>query len=267
MSTNSNRQPNAQGGVYSKMMRHLVLLSIIGSLAVQGFAQTPSPRPEFEVASIKLSKLNEGSDSEFTTGRVRMQGTLKSLIEIAYGISPDLIEGGPNWVDQEHYEIDAKAATAANTPELLLMLQTLLADRFMLQFHRETRNVSGYALVVTKDGIRMKEAMPSSSHTTRGSTGIITAENVTIGRLATRLARIVAAPVSDQTGNAGYFDFTLKWAPDKSTLSPEAAARESENPSPSIFTALQEQLGLRLEARKIPIELIVIDRAARPSLN
>ena len=83
-----------------------------------------------------------------------MQGTLKTLIRIAYGVSPDQVEGGPNWIDQEHYEVAAKADGAADTPQLLLMLQTLLTERFQLQFHRETKTMSGYALVVAKGGIR-----------------------------------------------------------------------------------------------------------------
>jgi uncharacterized protein (TIGR03435 family) len=116
-------------------MKSIMSVTILLTSTLAVVAQTSAPRPAFEVASIKLITSNEGSDSEATPGRLRIQGTLRSLIRIAYGVRPDQVEGGPSWVDQDHYAIDAKSEGPAETPELLQMLQTLLADRFQLQFH------------------------------------------------------------------------------------------------------------------------------------
>jgi len=244
-------------------MKYLALIAMLCGVVILAAGQTPSNRPAFEVASIKLSKMNEGTDSDATTGRLRMQGTLKALIWIANEVSADRIIGGPSWIDQDHYDIDAKADGPADAPLLHQMLQTLLADRFQLQVHREARTVSGYSLVVAKGGLKMKQVEPGQSHGTRGGRDNLTAENIQLSRLAARLTTIVGAPVVDETGNTGYFDFTLKWAPDRTTASPDTA-RESD---PSIFTALQEQLGLKLERGKVSIEMIVVDHAARPTLN
>jgi uncharacterized protein (TIGR03435 family) len=146
------------------------------------------------------------------------------------------------------------------------MLQTLLADRFKLEFHRETKTASGYALVRGKTDPKMTPVSPGPSHS-NGSPGRLAAQAVTMSGLATSLARIMGAAVVDETGVKGAFDFNLTWAPEKSSPNPVTVDTGSDSGGPSIFTAVQDQLGLKLEPRKVPVQLLVVDRAARPILN
>jgi uncharacterized protein (TIGR03435 family) len=233
-------------------------------VATLGFAQ--QARPSFEVASIKLSKLNEGSDSESSPGRIQLQGTLKSIIRTAYGVQPNQIEGGPKWIDEEHYEIDARAIGPAQGQPLLDMLQTLLSERFKLELHRETKVTLGYALVRGKADPKMKQVSPGSSHS-NGGPGRLTAQAMTMSGLAARLTRIMGISVVDETGIQGAFDFSLTWAPEKSTPNPVAIDTATDSGGPSIFTAVQDQLGLKLESHKVPVEFLIVDRAERPILN
>jgi uncharacterized protein (TIGR03435 family) len=238
---------------------------VIGSLVLAASAQTPAPAPAFEVASIKLSELREGSDGDFNLGRLRMQGTLRSIIRIAYEIPNERIDGGPKWLDDEHYEINAKAEGPAQTDELRAMLQTLLADRFGLRFHRVTKTLSGYTLKIADSGLKIKEVEPSDSHSTSGGSGSVAAKNVPMSRVAAPLSTILASPVVDETGNTGFFDFTLTWSPEKTNAS--VTTPNADDPRPSLFTAVEEQLGLKLERRRVPADFIEIDQVSRPTLN
>ena len=244
-------------------------LNILGlailSLALSASAQTTATPPAFEAASIKLSELQEGSDSNFNLGRLRMQGTLRSIIRVAYEIPNERIEGGPKWLDEDHYEINAKAEGPAETEQLRLMLQTLLADRFGLRFHRVSKSLSGYTLKLADGGLKMKEVPAGQSHSSSGGLGSLTGKNVPISRLADRLAAILASPVVDDTGNPGYFDFTLIWSPEKTNASTTTV--NADDPRPSLFTAVEEQLGLKLEHRKVSADFIEIDQVERPTLN
>ncbi len=197
---------------------------------------------------------------------MQLQGSLQSIISIAFGVKKDQIEGGPKWIDAEHYEIDARANGPVQGQALLDMLQTLLADRFKLQFHREARTASGYALVRGKGDLKMNPVAPGPSHS-NGGAGTITAQALTMSNLASRLTRIMGIPVIDETGIPGAFDFKLTWAPEKSSPSPVAVDTTSDSGGPSIFTAVQDQLGLKLEAHKVSVEFLVVDRAERPVLN
>jgi uncharacterized protein (TIGR03435 family) len=133
------------------------------------------------------------------------------------------------------------------------MLRQLLAERFKLVIHRETRPLAGYALVVGKRGITAKRSEPNSGSQTNSSRRSIDATGCSMGCLATKLAEVLHVPVADSTGVAGEFDFKLEWTPDDLQT--------------AVLPALEEQLGLKLEGRRVPTEVIVIDRAEKASAN
>jgi uncharacterized protein (TIGR03435 family) len=138
------------------------------------------------------------------------------------------------------------------------MLQTLLAERFHLVLHRETRSLQAYVLEVAKGGSKLEQSTGEGSSTDSRRGGMV-ARGTTMDRFAQVLARQMDLPVANQTGLEGAFNFKLEWAPE--------SARPEPNAGPSIFTALQEQLGLRLRTQKAPVEVLVIDRAERPTEN
>lgn len=186
---------------------------------------------------------------------------------IAYRIRPeDRILGGPKWLDEKHYDIDARAEHPDGG--IMNMLQALLAERFHLSLHNETRLLPGYALVITKSGMKARRSAPDTPanrlNTTNGSRGRMDASALSMEALAARLVGYLNARVMDATGLPGYFDFGLRWNPDDS----QADGPPSNGPDgPSLFTALQEQLGLKLEPRKVPTDMLIVDHAELPSEN
>lgn len=237
------------------------LLTVL-MLAAIGAGAQPA-HLEFEVATIKPANpdaTSSGMDSD--TGLLRIQNqTLHALIRIAYDVNDRQVAGGAKWVESDRFDVNGKASGAAKGPELLLMLQTLLADQFKLAFHSETRTVSGYSLVPAKGGLKMEVAMGDGASTS-GRRGVIDAKGGTMKALAERLTRLLQAPVEDATGTTNGFNFTLKWAAETLSANPSA-----DTDGPTIFTALQEQLGLRLESRKVSMEVLVIDSAEKPKEN
>jgi uncharacterized protein (TIGR03435 family) len=192
--------------------------------------------------------------------------TLKRCVRGAYGVEEPRILGGPKWIDEARYDIEAKAAGPAGDRELMVMLQSLLAERFKLAFHRETRALPGYALVVGKGGLKAKPSDPDADSRTSSSRVSIEAAGCTMAHLALKLSEILHLPVADFTAVPGGFDFKLEWTVDDMQATPPAAAPDPAS-GPSIFAALQGQLGLRLESRKVPAEVLVIDHAEKPSEN
>jgi uncharacterized protein (TIGR03435 family) len=211
-------------------------------------------------------------------GRCRMMGTnLKQLISSAYDIGLDEIVGGPSWVDSLPYTIDAKAedASAYTKTQLIQMIRPLLTDRFKLQFHNEVRQTQGYMLVVAKNGPKLKMAIDgeapkpltnpqgAAAGPGKGGTpgqGILFGPN-TAASIAANLALRLHVPITDNTGLTGKYNVELHWTLDELDNQPAA------DKPPSLFTALQEQLGLRLEPAKIPINAFVIDNAEKPVEN
>lgn len=180
------------------------------------------------------------------------------------------LSGGPKWVDSERYNIEAKAKGPADEARLMVMLQTLLKERFKLEFHRETKMFPGYAIAVAKSGIKLRETEPGPGHT-EARRGAIVVQRVTMVKFAETLSEVLGAPVIDATGVAGVFTFALNWTPESAAnrpgLSgddPEPSALPNMPEGPSLFAAIQEQLGLKLEGRKGPMQVLVIDRAERP---
>lgn len=180
--------------------------------------------------------------------------SLRDLIETAYGVRAYQISG-PDWIKSERYDIAAKTATSANRNQILAMLRTLLTERFGLALHREQKVLPVYELTVAKGGPKLQTVQNDGHNSINSNSGHIVGEKASLGGLAEALSRRVERPVLDKTGLSGAFNFTLQWTPE--------SASESGADGPSIFTALPEQLGLKLVPRKDPIEILVIDRVQK----
>jgi uncharacterized protein (TIGR03435 family) len=217
----------------------------------------------FDVASVKRLPPPVGgvlSSMKLDPGRLTCSNVnLRKLIVQAYGVK-DFQLSGPEWLNSEIYDIAATMPPATSTDQVLLMMQSLLQGRFQLKLHRETKEVPMYALVVGKSGLKVKEGEFGRSSTS-ASPGQLTAQKIPMAKLADFLSGQLGSPVTDMTGMKGFFDFTLEWAPD--ARPGEAGATTDSVPGSSIFAALQEQLGLKLETRKGPVEMLVIDRVEK----
>lgn len=220
----------------------------------------------FEVASVKPSNAPPGSSGMDTDDALlrAYNVTLKRCIIGAYGIPGPQIIGGPKWLDDLRYDITARAGHKAGDGELMMMLQSLLADRFKLAVHHESQIISGYALTVAKGGIKAKVSESTGNSSTQGGRNQIVAVGCPMSRLIIRLSAILGVPIVDQTEEKRSFDFTLKWVPEEVQMK---AGSSDVSDGPSLFTALQEQLGLKLESRKVPVDVLVIDHAEPPTEN
>jgi uncharacterized protein (TIGR03435 family) len=250
--------------------------TLIASFAISAcsiFGQ-PSQAPlSFDAASIKPSKpgASGGSTFQFPPGGLNiMNATLRDIIETAYSVRDFQILGGPGWLNTERYDISAKTspngAQPNGIPETRRRLQTLLAQRFHLEIHRETRDLPIYALIVGKNGSKLIEAeAPSSSQSPPGirtSCGQMTGTITPMANLAVYLERQLRRPVVDRTGLPGRYTFQVEWTPDSGPCS-----ETGSSDGPSLFTALQEKLGLKLESTKGPVDVIVVDHAEKASEN
>jgi uncharacterized protein (TIGR03435 family) len=242
------------------MLRGIASLALLVSGAVYG--QPAASR--FEVASIKPSADPSSASSGLKTAHGRLTATnvtLKRCIMGAYGLGPNQIAGGPDWLDFERFDIEAKSDRPEDgDSELMARLQTLLAERFKLAVHRETRTISAYVLELAKNGPKLEKAEDEQARTNSGR-GLIEARTITMTRFAEVLSRQMDLPVVDSTGLKGAFNLRLQWTPENAKPDPAIDS------GLSIFTAIQEQLGLRLQSRKTPVENLVIDRAEKPSAN
>jgi uncharacterized protein (TIGR03435 family) len=268
----------------------------------QSPAATSTPAPSFDVASIKP---NHGGTPFFRInaepGRfVADNATLRFLLQEAYRVKDAQILGAPSWIDSEHYDIEAKVDDSSadvqrkltsdeQGAQLRLMLQSLLADRFKLTLHHDTRELPIYALVVAKNGPKLHESSatpddaappgpltpdgPQPRHSIRMmGRGSLSINAESLDMFADLLSHQLGRLIVNKTGLKGNYDFTLKWTPDEGQGQmrggpPGDAPPPPDASGPTIFTALQEQLGLRLESQKGPVDTIVIDHVERPSEN
>lgn len=250
------------------------------------FGQSPAPRPKFdafEVASIKPT----GPDAR---GRfIRMQSahqliarnhSVRTLIAAAYNLSPRAIAGGPVWAESDRYDILAETpgAVRPTLDEQMAMLRKLLLDRFKLAFHREPKELSIYALTIARTGSKLKESTVSPDATPEGPPPLIfvlspqgaslPGRNATMAELASVIQRAALdRPVVDKTGLRERYDFNLEWLPDETQFGGQGIWENSDSGRPDLFAAIQQQLGLRLEATKGPVDMLVIDQVQRPSEN
>ena len=227
-----------------------------------------SPAQTFEVASVKPDKDGnsgmEGSTRESIThnpGSLTMRNvTLKSCIRWAYELA-DYQISGPAWIGSQRYDVQARAGRAATVEQLRLMLRDLLASRFQLALHRENRELPVYELIAGKDGPRLQPVAGEGPGEMRPADGDLVYQRYSMAEFAQGLPGIpfrVDRPVVDKTGLAGIYNFRLKIAPDATVM--KSSFEHSENPL--AFDVLR-QIGLKLQARKDPTEMMVIDRAER----
>jgi uncharacterized protein (TIGR03435 family) len=262
----------------------------------QTSAASPTPVFEFEVATIKPNKSNSGSMRAHSTpdGYTITNASVQTLIQLAFGIQDYQLLAAPEWLSSEHYDIEAKMDPAVadafqklspdeRKPKRLLMLQALLIDRLKLTIHHETKELPVYSLVIAKNGPKLQETKPNpatpdvpvgrggASVTTDTGNGPITLTvlHCPAGDIASVFVPYVGRTVVDKTGLTSVYDFTLQFTPDDNKAVPNTGARPSapEPIAPSIFNAIQEQLGLKLESGKGPVDVVVIDHVEKPSGN
>jgi uncharacterized protein (TIGR03435 family) len=284
-----------------------ICICMLASLPTRAQQQTQntstiSPDFKYEVVSVKPNKSGNFGRTQITSDGLTMPNvSLQFLIQFAFGIQDFQFSGMPGWLNSERFDIDAKMDPAvADALQKLSpddqklarqkMLQALLADRFQLTIHRETRELQVYSLTVAKNGPKLHEAKSGDTYANGikypnggGGPGAVmlrmgptsqtmSAQAVPISTLVRQFVTTLRSPILDKTGLTGKYDFTLTWTPEDQMASggvpngqPAIAA-----PDPSgatLFTALQEQLGLKLESGKGPVEMIVIDHVERPSGN
>lgn len=271
------------GGVIASTLV-LGALLLAGSLVPRwiAFAQQ-QPRPAFEVASIKPGDPNDQRvgihlqpGGRFTT----TNATLKILIAFAYDLQTHQISGGPKWLETDNFNIEAKAdstipisITSEGGTQIRLTLQSLLAERFKLSVHRENKEGPVYELVVAKGGPKLKRVEPNVEiPRLQLGWGRLTGTAVPVSLVARSLSQRLGRTVIDKTGLSDTYDFDLSYTPDPSQAAgfgpsgPDALPPPDPN-GPSIFTAVQEQLGLKLESGKGPVEVLVIEHAEKPDAN
>ena len=250
-----------------------LLLIAVASAAV--FGQTAPPAapsgPNFEVASVKPnlhSKAGgEGSRRQSVTvdpGRLTMINvTLQTCIRTAFEVR-DYQISGPAWLEEERYDISAKAADAVPEKDLHLMLQRLLAERFRLEYHRQTKDLPAYVLTIAKGGPKFHESKTEGEFSVKplGRT-VATVERASVAQLVDLLTQVMRAPVLDETGLKAKYDITIdmtSYIPENMQHGPGAAPPDFAGIAMAV---VQEQLGLKLESRKVASELIVIDHAEK----
>jgi uncharacterized protein (TIGR03435 family) len=277
------------------------LWNVVSSLMIFCCALTgqTGARPEFEVASIKPaapdargSYIRPGPGGGVSITNM----SLKDLIVMAWRVQPFQISGGPAWLDSIHYDIVAKPEARPKQNEIPEMLQALLEDRFQLKLNRETKELPIFALVMARKDNRLG---PGFSESTAGDCiqpdpssrpappqpGVppprycgqmmmglnrLTAVGVPVANLTPMLSRLLGRTVIDKTGLTENFNINVQWTPDETQalqLPPGAPAPPSDTTAPSLFTAFQEQLGLKLESQKGPVDILIIERAEKPSEN
>ena len=264
------------------MVRRLLMVGILfAGWEMQGQAPARPVFQSFDVATVKPIDPDHPEAGRYyrmegTDRFVAVNYTLKLLIAAAYDLNPRTISGGPGWVDSAKYDIVARTPGQVQParPEQMAMLRALLADRFGLQFHREAKVFSIYELQVTKGGPKLKastaapDALPQVISTVYPDRVKLPARNVTMADFVAMMQRaLLDRPVVDKTGLSGRYDFDLTWAPDETQFGGEAPKVADDAPSPPLFTALPQQLGLRLEATRGPVNALVIDGAKQPALD
>jgi len=256
-------------------------LTLILCAATAAFGQSAdSPSPTFDVASVKArqsgqpgepgrggGRVGRSDNIQVSPGTVTMRNvSLKTSIRWAWHVSEFQVSG-PDWLDSERYEIAGKAAGPATEEQLRLMMQALLRERFKLALHRQTKELAAYVLVVGKNGPKVQESK------TEGESSIdvnqrqlsVTVQRTPVTQLIELMSNALRAPVIDNTGLKGRYDLTLNVAKYAADLAAQGKSIDSApvDPAALISMILQEELGLKLEARKMPLELVIIDHAEK----
>ncbi len=253
------------------MKRAVSLLALALGSAFIAASQPDLNRASFEAASVRpntsgvnvmrggcrgIDSSHGPDDAAIPLGRCVITDTaLNHMIMLAWHVNYFLIRNAPNWVtsDDVRFNVEAKADDPNVTEaQLLDMLQKLLEDRFQLKYHRENREESGYALVIAKNGPKLEKSRDDEPSTLDSTAVTITARRYSMSMFASYLSMIGSVTVKDETGLPDLYNFNIRW---------------NEGEGPTMVTALQEQLGLRLESRKVSVSYFVIDSAERPGPN
>ncbi len=235
--------------------------------------------PTFEVATIKPSRPDEQGKAFLVQGRrfKTINTTLSEILSFAYGVHAKQIIGAPAWVDTDKFDIDAQpdGEGAPSDRQWKSMLQKLIVERFKLTFHREKRELSVYVLSVAKTGPKLTKSqgdpngLPGLFFRALGALNVTNANMADFAGLMQNA--VLDRPVVDQTGLTGRWDFTLNWTPDDSQFGGMGArippSTDAANAPPALYTAIQEQIGLKLDATRAPADVLVIDHVEKPSDN
>jgi uncharacterized protein (TIGR03435 family) len=272
------------------------LFVLVAASAAMSQSQTPVPRPQFEVASVKPhTGVERAVMLGFPSpGRFQAQNVwLRFLIQNAWNVKDYQVVSGPGWAPSDRYDIDAKTDPSTSREQMRLMVQALLQDRFQLVLHHESRSLPVYHLAASKDGSKLspskegscierdsvpaaKPGLPTSNFCggVQWSQQSLSGTAITMQQFTTMLENILQRPVIDETGFTAKFDVHLTWIPDQVTpgllapgVSPPPLPSPNDSGGPTIFNVLAEHLGLKLRAEKGPVDILVIDRAEKPSAN
>jgi bla regulator protein BlaR1 len=268
-----------------------ILIGMLHAPAIRA-QNAPAAPPKFEVASIKPTGSRGGGMMRPMPGRLTATAPLRVLMEAAYHVQPFQIVGGPEWIRSDQYEIDARATGNPGNAQMMFLLQSLLADRFQLRFHRESREMPIYALAPTRGGLKLPPPRDGSCAEEQapppglgdptpkprcGGTDValesgawhMRGGKVPMAEFVRVLSLMLGRTVTDQTEFSPTFDVDLQFRADDTIAGfppPPPEAIPAETASPSIFSAVQ-QLGLRLESTKGPVEVLVIEHVEKPSEN
>lgn len=244
------------------------MLAILLAAALSAGILDAQTLPTFDVVSIRPNQTgSQNSNATRVTGN-RYTGdnvSLVSLLRVAYGLQEYQIAGQPGWADLDRYDIVATLPDAATAADLPLLLQALLRDRFKLKVHREQRQAPVYVMTVMKSGHKLRPADPSQCKNPSGTCGFngrptgVDGRSVSTAQLAVRLSRSIGMMVIDKTGLNGLFDIDLEWRVEDQFVGRGASA------SPTIFPAIQDQLGLRLDSGRDAVDVLVVDSAEQPA--
>jgi len=239
-------------------------------------AQAPPANPVFDVASIRPSRPDERLEI-FVRGRqfVTTASTLYDLITLAYAIHARQVVGGPSWMETEKYDVTAEPDSEIRPAgqQLRLMVQKLLADRFRLAFHRDKKDMSAFTIILANTGIKIAASPNQTANAGVGfqGAGSMIVKSATIADFANFMQRYVLdRPVVDETHLTTKYDFNLKWAANETQFQGRALASEPAQgtaDASDLFTAIQEQLGLKMESSKGPVDVLVIDSVQKPTEN
>ena len=227
---------------------------------------------QFDVVSVKPTQPGSpGGPGPFVQtepGFLRARGSLQFFIEYAYGQNPQYLEGGPDWIRSDRFDIEGRQSSGAQSLATLpIMLRTALTDRFKLAVRRETRERPVLLLTVAKGGPKLTLSEANEEPQLRGRPGELVASKMSMKGLASQLSRLVGRQVEDRTGLTGLYTFTLH-ATNEGFQKPDPLGRAPVDPdAPDISTALDEQLGLKLESGRGPVTFLIIDRAERPTAD
>ena len=235
-------------------LRHANLLLLASaSLTITGLV---AQAPAFDVASVKpnYSGSPGGREPGFRNGTFNAQNVpLKTLLGTAYRVQTSRIKG-PDWIDSDRFDLTAKSPTGVPDNQLMPMLQALLKERFQVTVHRETKEMAAYDMVAAKGGVKIRPFDPAHPQRPQFNGGSSLAGNGTMSQIADALARVLGRPILDKTGKEGVLFYSVNYAPLSNRSAPGL---------PDLFEAVEEQMGVKLESKKEPVEILIVDRAER----